>query len=109
MIALALFVTMHYSFISFLDPVTAADGLHYHCKHNSDVIHTIRCCDLGLGMILLPQVHVTMLTELLYPLQDGDTSLHLAAREGHTTYVERLLSTAGIDVNIKDRVSWLSV
>ena len=47
----------------------------------------------------------TMLTELLYPLQDGHTPLHLAAREGHTTSVEHLLSTPGIDVNIKDVVS----
>ena len=47
-----------------------------------------------------------MLTELLYPLQDGDTPLHLAIRKGHTTYVERLLSTPGIDVNMKDKVSW---
>ena len=43
--------------------------------------------------------------ELLYPLQHGNTPLHLAARGGHTTCVERLLSTPGIDVNIKDRVS----
>ena len=47
-----------------------------------------------------------MLTELLYPLQDGNTPLHLAAREGHTTCTEHLLSTPGIDVNIKNRVSW---
>ena len=47
-----------------------------------------------------------MLTELLYPLQDGDTPLHLAIREGHTTFVDHLLSTPGIDVNIKDKVSW---
>ena len=46
------------------------------------------------------------MTELLYPLQDGDTPLHLAARGGHTTHVERLLSTPGIDVNIKDKVRW---
>ena len=45
------------------------------------------------------------LAELLYPLQDGHTPLHLAARGGHTTCVEHLLSTPGIDVNIKDRVS----
>ena len=55
-------------------------------------------------------VHVyivpTMLTELLYPLQDGRTPLHLAAWGGHTTCVERLLSTPGIDVNVKDLVSW---
>ena len=55
-------------------------------------------------------VHVyivpTMLAELLYPLQDGCTPLHYAAKEGHTTCVEHLLSTPGIDVNIKDRVSW---
>ena len=47
-----------------------------------------------------------MLTELLYPLQCGDTPLHVAAREGHTTCVEHLLSTPGIDVNTKDGVSW---
>ena len=56
-------------------------------------------------------VHVyivpTMLTELLYPLQlGGYTPLHLAAKEGHTTIVEHLLSTPGIDVNIKNMVSW---
>ena len=54
-------------------------------------------------------VHVyivpTMLTELLYPLQDGCTPLHYAAKGGHTC-VEYLLSTPGIDVNIKNEVSW---
>ena len=38
------------------------------------------------------------------PLQYGETPLHLAAKRGHTTCVERLLSTPGIAVNIKDRV-----
>ena len=47
-----------------------------------------------------------MLTELLYPLQGGHTPLHHAARKGHTTCVEHLLSTPGIDVNIKNDVSW---
>ena len=42
----------------------------------------------------------------LYPLQGGCTPLHLAAIRGHTTCVELLLSTPGIDVNIKDEVSW---
>ena len=42
--------------------------------------------------------------ELLYPLQYGDTPLHLAAMGGHTTWVERLLSTPGIDVNNKNKV-----
>ena len=46
-----------------------------------------------------------MLAELLYPLQWGAIPLHYAAKEGHTTCVERLLSTPGIDVNIKDGVS----
>ena len=44
--------------------------------------------------------------ELLYPLQYGETPLHLAAFLGHTTCVKHLLSTPGIDVNIKDNVSW---
>ena len=47
-----------------------------------------------------------MLTELLYPLQYGDTPLHLATRGDNTTCVEHLLSTPGIDVNIKDKVIW---
>ena len=48
----------------------------------------------------------TMLTEILYPLQYGYSPLHLAANGGHTTCVEHLVSTPGIDVNIKDMVSW---
>ena len=44
--------------------------------------------------------------ELLYPLQYGNTPLHFAAMEGHTTCLEHLLSTPGIDVNIKNEVSW---
>ena len=44
--------------------------------------------------------------ELLYPLQYGGTPLHFAARGGHTTCVEHLLSTPGIDVNVKSEVSW---
>ena len=46
-----------------------------------------------------------MLTELLYPLQDGYAPLVLAAMGGHTTCVEHLLSTPGIDLNIKDEVN----
>ena len=40
-----------------------------------------------------------MLTQLLYPIQDGYTPLHFAARVGRTTCVEHLLSTPGIDVD----------
>ena len=48
---------------------------------------------------------------VLLTLQDRDTPLHLAAKGGHTctTCVEHLLSTPGIDVNIKNKVvphSW---
>ena len=50
-------------------------------------------------------VPTDILAELLYPLQDGGTPLHLAAEGGHTTCVEYLISTPGINVNIKDRVS----
>ena len=39
------------------------------------------------------------------PFQHGDTPLHLAASSGHADYVEHLLSTHGIDVNLKDKVS----
>ena len=47
----------------------------------------------------------TMLTELLYPLQCGNSPLHIAARKGNTTSMEHLLSTPGIEVNIKGLVS----
>ena len=42
---------------------------------------------------------------VMYPLQEGYTPLHLAAKGGHTTCEEHLLSTPGVDVNIKDLVS----
>ena len=45
---------------------------------------------------------------VMYPLQDGCTPLHLAARGGHTACVEHLLSTPGIDGNIKNVVSLLT-
>ena len=55
-------------------------------------------------------VHVyivpTMLTELLYPFQDGGTPLHLVAIGGHTACMKHLLSTPGINLNIMDKVSW---
>ena len=38
-------------------------------------------------------------------LQNGFTPLHCAAMGGHTTCVEHLLSTPGIDVNIKNKVN----
>ena len=63
-------------------------------------------------VFLLAMTHVvhvyivaTMLTELLYPLQASSTPLHFAAMGGHTACVERILSTPGIDVNIKNVVS----
>ena len=67
------------------------------------VIGTVADRVLHVHVYIVP----TMLSELLYLLQIGDTTpLHLAAEGGHTTYMERLLSTPGIDVNIKDKVSW---
>ena len=57
--------------------------------------------------VLHVQVYTpTMLAELLYPLQGGYTPLHWAAKGGHTTCVEHLLSTTDIDVNIKNEVSY---
>ena len=47
----------------------------------------------------------TILAELLYQLQQGYAPLHLAANRGHATCVKHLLSTPGIDVNIKAVVS----
>ena len=52
-------------------------------------------CVLHIHVYIVP----TMLTEQLYPLQYGDTPLVLAASGRHTTCVERLLSTPGIDVD----------
>ena len=56
------------------------------------------------GAMLMTMYYMYMCT--LYPLQDGGTPLHLAVWRGHTTCVEHLLSTPGIDVNIQDKVSW---
>ena len=82
---------------------------HAHNIHNV-IIHLLQyfddlSCSHSHILHVLVYIVPTMLTELLYPLQDGDTPLHLALR-GHTTCVERLLSIPGIDVNIKRRVSW---
>ena len=41
----------------------------------------------------------------IYPLQNDNSPLHLAVSGGHATCVERLLSTPGIDVNIKNAMS----
>ena len=60
-------------------------------------------------MTMYMHVHVDcaiVLTMLTEPLQGGETPLHHAAKEVHTTCVEHLLSTPGIDVNIFDSVSW---
>ena len=67
------------------------------------------------GAMLMTMYYMYMCT--LYPpctlnlctfdLQGGDTPLHLAAMGGHTTCVEHLLFTPGIDVNIKSMVSLL--
>ena len=46
-------------------------------------------------------VHVHLYPHVDYPHQYGYTPLHLAARKGNITCVERLLCTPGIDVNIR--------
>ena len=48
-----------------------------------------------------------MLTEPFYPNshQHGTTPLHHCAMVGYSYFVERILSTPGIDVNIRDMVS----
>ena len=49
----------------------------------------------------------TMLNnELLHPLQDGNTPLHCTAILTNSTCMERLLSPPGVDVNIRNDVSW---
>ena len=52
--------------------------------------------------------HIWKVTKFIcafYPLQDDNTPLHLAVKGGHTTCVEHLLSTPGIDGNIEDKVN----
>ena len=83
--------------------------------HQQCLYHACKCvhpCDVYIighvdDHVLRVHVYIvpTMLTELLYPLQNGNTPLHLAAMSGHTACVERLLSNLGIDVNIEDEVS----
>ena len=51
----------------------------------------------------------TMLTERLYPLQDGHTPLSLAMAGYNPACVEHLLSTRGTDASIKVKVSRSSV
>ena len=41
----------------------------------------------------------TMFMYCTHAFQDGSTPLHLAAKSGHTTCVEHLLSIPGIDVD----------
>ena len=66
--------------------------------------------------VVLPCLHLhvctciiapTMVTEPFYlsQLHVGYTPLHLAVRGCHASCVESLLSTPGIDVNIKDKVN----
>ena len=43
--------------------------------------------------------------EILHPLQDGDVPLHFAALGDNAAFVKCLVSAAGIDVNIKNKVS----
>ena len=46
----------------------------------------------------------------LFSLQNGNTPLHLAVIEGHTTCVEHLLSAPGIDaVNVKNKVHYVPI
>ena len=71
--------------------------------------HTCTLTCEGPGRVLHVYIVPTMLAELFYPFQDGRTPLHFAAEGGHTTCVKRLLSAPGIEVNIKDKVSWSTV
>ena len=61
--------------------------------------------------VCLYGLHVVTMYYCIYlHLQEyGYTPLHLAAKGGHTACVEHLLSTPGIDVNIKDMVSYTVV
>ena len=72
------------------------------------MICTVRKCSGTCVHVVLGHMYIvpTILSKLLYPLQYGDTPLHYAAKGGHITCVEHLLSTPGIDVNIQDKVSW---
>ena len=43
----------------------------------------------------------------VFYFENGFTPLHQAALNGHTTCVDRLISTPGIIVNIKSEVNWI--
>ena len=59
-----------------------------------------------MSMMTIYYMYMYTAVHLTYPLQGGDARLlHLAARRGHTSCVERLLTTSGIDVNIRSMVS----
>ena len=61
-------------------------------------------CFVKFMLSVLPFLHVHVIT--LYSLQGGYTPLHLTTMKGHATCVEHLLSTPGIEVNIRGWVSW---
>jgi len=62
----------------------------------------------GCKKILICSLH-TLVTlyctcMICYYLQDGNTPIHLAIRDGHVEVVEKLISS-GADVNAVDKVS----
>ena len=69
----------------------------------STLIYCLHTCTCTLDICTMKTY--CSLHELLYPLQGGFAPLHFAAKVGRTTCVERLLSTPGIDVNIKNEVN----
>ena len=70
-------------------------------------MYSIISCINGLAHDYVVHVHMTIVSNAqpFYSLQYGDTPLHLALRGGHTSCVEHLVSTPGIDVNMNNEVS----
>ena len=56
--------------------------------------------------LIITHICKCVLELVAVPIQLGHTPLHSAAEGGYTTCVKQLLSTPGIEVNIKDWVSW---
>ena len=66
-------------------------------------VHSHTCLTFAC-MLYIPHMFIsTILTEQLCLLQDGNTPLQHAAREGYITYVKHLLSTPGIAANTKNQ------
>ena len=65
----------------------------------------VLCMNIYMYIIyIIPTIYRYMSNYMYYILQNGDTPLHIAVKNDHTTCSEHLLSTPDIDMNIMNKV-----